>query len=198
MSARSRLELLLVRDGERTTLASPEVGLFTEALEAGALLGPGQRAGAIVALGRHFDLVVPNGAHGRVANERPERVQAPVGYGTTLYELTPIDAGEGATAGDADQESAGALVLRAPQTGRLYRRASPEAPPYVEARPPRPAAPPPPHGQAVGLLEVMKTFSQVLYHGGGGLPERGAVVRWLVEDGAEVREGDPLLEVEGS
>jgi len=192
MSARSRLELLLVRDGERTTLASPEVGLFTEALEAGALLGPGQRAGAIVALGRHFDLVVPNGAHGRVANERPERVQAPVGYGTTLYELTPIDAGEGATAGDADQESAGALVLRAPQTGRLYRRASPEDPPYVEAGDSLA------DGQAVGLLEVMKTFSQVLYHGGGGLPERGAVVRWLVEDGAEVREGDPLLEVEGS
>ena len=191
MSARSRLELLLVRDGERTTLASPEVGLFTEALEAGALLGPGQRAGAIVALGRHFDLVVPNGAHGRVANERPERVQAPVGFGTTLYELTPIDAGDGAVAGEDDRESAGAQVLRAPQTGRLYRRASPEDPPYVEA------GDSVTDGQAVGLLEVMKTFSQVLYQAGGGLPERAAVVRWLVEDGAEVREGDPLLEVEG-
>jgi acetyl-CoA carboxylase biotin carboxyl carrier protein len=106
-----------------------------------------------------------------------------------LYELAPIDAGQA-----ADEEAAGGseagLVLRAPQTGRFYHRPSPDEPPYAEVGGVLDA------GQAIGLLEVMKTFSQVTYEAKGGLPTRARLVRWLVEDGAEIRSGDALLEVE--
>ena len=50
-------------------------------------------------------------------------------------------------------------------------------------------------GQPIGLIEVMKTFAHVRY-AGAGLPPRGRVAKVLVEDGAEVGAGDPLIEIE--
>ena len=182
-------ELLVRRQGENTTLRAPEVGLFTESLPPGALLGPGQEAGAILAGGRATRLVVPAGVTGRVVNARRDRVQAPVGYGDVLYELAPIEAGAAAALEEAATGDEG-LVLRATQTGRFYRRPAPDEPAYVDAGAELA------EGQVVGMLEVMKTFSQLHYAAKGGLPARARLVRWLVEDGAELREGDPLFEVE--
>jgi len=184
-------ELLVRRDGATTLLLAPEVGLFTEAHAPGALLGPGQNAGALLAAAGATRLVVPEGVRGRVVNELRERVQAPVGYGEVLYELAGIEEG----AGDAAAVGAGAadedgLLLRATQTGRFYHRPAPDEPPYAELGSEIT------NGQAIGLLEVMKTFSQVPYQAKGGLPARATLVRWLVEDGAEIRKGDALLEVE--
>lgn len=183
------LELLARRDGDVTLLCAPGVGLFTEPLAPGALLGPGQDAGALLAAGRAARLLVPHGVQGRVVNALPERVQAPVGYGEVLYRLEPVEAGGGELA-EEGAGAAGGLVLPAPQTGRFYRRPAPDEPAYAEEGAELT------DGTAVGLLEVMKTFSQVHYQAKGGLPARARLARWLVEDGAEVRAGDPLLELE--
>lgn len=183
------LELLARRDGDATLLCSPGVGLFTEALGPGALLGPGQDGGALLSVGRAARLLVPAGVQGRVVSAPPERVQAPVAFGEVLYRLEPVEAGSGAEADEAGAGEEG-LVLPSPQTGRFYRRPSPDEPAYAEEGAELT------DGAAVGLLEVMKTFSQVHYQAKGGLPARARLVRWLVEDGAEVRAGDPLLELE--
>jgi acetyl-CoA carboxylase biotin carboxyl carrier protein len=50
-------------------------------------------------------------------------------------------------------------------------------------------------GRAVGLLEVMKTFSRVQY-GGNDLPERARVRAVLPKDGDDVNAGDVILELE--
>lgn len=192
MDTTSTTELLVRREGEATWLASPDVGLFTNAQHAGSLLGPGQFAGTLLAHGRQTKLLVPAGVCGRVTNERPERVHAPVGYGATLYELAPIEAGVALESEAAAEGDGSALIVPAPQTGRFYHRPSPDEPAYVD-----PGATVV-DGQPIGLLEIMKTFSQVLYHGTGKLPARAKVVRWLVEDGAEVREGEGLLEIEAA
>ena len=42
------------------------------------------------------------------------------------------------------------------------------------------------------MIEVMKTFNQILFEG-DGLPEEGVVEAVLVGDGEEVRAGDALL-----
>ena len=52
-------------------------------------------------------------------------------------------------------------------------------------------------GTVVGLVEVMKCFSQISY-GGPGLPERGTVVKALIDESAEVRFGQTLLLVKPS
>jgi biotin carboxyl carrier protein len=186
------LELLLERVGERLVLKSPGVGLFTRALPAGALVSPHASAGVLNALGRRFELVAPEGALGRVVNAPPERVQAPVGYGTVLYELAPLDSGALATpqVRAAAGARAGALVFRAPHSGRFWQRPSPNDPPFL--RPGDALA----DGQTIGLIEVMKTFTHLVYRSGGELPARAKLVRFLAADGAEVKDGGELLELE--
>lgn len=186
------LELLHGRDGERIVLRSPEVGLFTCALPAGALLAPRAAAGVLHSLGRRFDLVAPAGVVGRVVNARPERVFEPVGYGTVLYELTPLEADVPiATPGtNAPESASGAVLFRAPCSGRFWQRPAPSDPPFVREGALIQ------DGQTLGMIEVMKTFTHVVYRAGGELPLRARMVRFLVADGGEVEDGGALLELE--
>jgi len=185
------LELLIGREGERVVLRSPEVGTFTCALPAGALLAPRAAAGVLHSLGRRFDLIVPSGVAGRVVNARPERVLAPVGYGTVLYELEPLSADAGApAAADVSGAASGALLFRAPHSGRFWQRPAPNEPAF--ARPGDVLE----NGRTIGLIEVMKTFTHVVYRPGGELPGRARLVRFLVAEGGEVEEGGALLELE--
>jgi biotin carboxyl carrier protein len=69
--------------------------------------------------------------------------------------------------------------------GTFYRRSSPDAPPFVKEGDVIAA------GAVVGLVEVMKMFSEVQADAGG------RVVRILVENEAPVEAGQPLLVIEG-
>jgi biotin carboxyl carrier protein len=51
-------------------------------------------------------------------------------------------------------------------------------------------------GTPVGLIEVMKTFNHVVYRSSAGLPPRARVKRLVAGDGADVRQGDVLIELE--
>jgi 3-methylcrotonyl-CoA carboxylase beta subunit len=107
--------------------------------------------------------------------------------GAPTADLAPRSAGEPPRTGASSDVDG--LVFRAPLAGRVYFRPSPDKPSFVEVggfveR-----------GMAVCLLEVMKSFNRVAY-GGASLPERARVVRLLVEDGADVDAGTPLLELE--
>lgn len=184
------LELLVAREGERLVLKSPEVGLFTRALPTGTLLAPRAAAGVLHSLGRRFDLVAPSGAAGRVVNSPPERVLAPVGYGTVLYELAPLESAVFAVAHGGDGSSAGALVFRAPYSGRFWQRPAPNDPPFLRAGDALA------DGQTIGLIEVMKTFTHLVYRAMGELPTRARLVRFLVADGGEVKDGGALFELE--
>lgn len=189
-----RLELELGEDGGHAVLRSPEVGAFTNALPRGAIVAPGETAGAIVALGRAFALVVPEGARGEVVSDPPERVHHPVGFGDVLYRLAPVTSGGGAARASTarnDRATEG-LVLRSPQSGRFYHRPAPSEPPFVTVGGTLA------EGAPVGMIEVMKTFSHVPYRAVGGLPPRARVVRVIARDGADVRTGDPLIEVEST
>ncbi len=195
-------DVLLVRDGDSFRLLSPDVGLFTEPVPTSASIVPGQRVGALLALGRTIDLVAPEGSEGRVASSPQDRVRQPVGFGDVLYELAPLAAASGsASAASANPARAdenarsGSLVLRSPQTGRFYHRPSPGDPAFVSA------GSIVEDGRPVGLIEVMKTFSHVPYLSGGGpasggLPKRAKIVRMLASDGEDVKQGAPLCEVE--
>ncbi|MFT7486095.1 MAG: acetyl-CoA carboxylase biotin carboxyl carrier protein [Candidatus Paceibacteria bacterium] len=185
-------ELLLRKNGDSSELCAPEVGLFTCALGPGALIGPGQVAGTILCLGRQTNLIVPPGVHGRISSPKRDLIQAPVGYGDTLYELSSIDAAADELEAESSTTDGAALVLHAAQAGRFYHRPSPDEPAYIEVGEALK------DGQAIGLVEVMKTFSQVHYKLEAGLPSNARFVRFLVDDGAEIRRGDGLIEVESS
>ncbi len=174
----------------RLRLLSPGVGRLTDAPERGAALAAGQAAGVLLSLGRAVTLVVPEGAHGVVVSARPERVHAPVGFGDVVFELDPAGVAAGAAAAHAAAGASGGPVVRANQSGRFYRRAAPGDPPFVDVGAVLE------DGTPLGLIEVMKTFSHVVYRATGGLPPRARVTRVVAADGSDLEAGSPLLEVE--
>lgn len=189
---RESLEVLVERREDRILLLSPGVGLFTRARPEGALLAAGEEAGVLVTLGRSRALLVAPGVAGRVSSSPPVLVRQPVGWGDTLYELSTLDdaaAAQVASTPEARQEQ-GRLLFLSPQSGRFYHRPGPEEPPFVT-----PGATIE-EGEPLGLIEVMKTFAQISYQASGPLPRRAKVVSLLVEDGADIETGQPLLEVE--
>lgn len=189
----ARIELLVARDENGTHLLSPGVGHFTQGRPRGSLLAPGDVAGVIETLGVARELIVPASVTGRIVSDPPQRVHEPVGYRSPLYTLSPIDA---AAADAAVEERAGpasgALVFRAPYSGRFWHRPSPNDPAFVSEGDVFAA------GATIGLIEVMKTFTHLHYDATGELPEKARAVRLLVGDGEEVSQGDPLIEVEGA
>jgi len=110
-----------------------------------------------------------------------------------LYELGAVDSrlATRAKAPSTDATTAsGALVFRAPQTGRFWLRTAPAEPALVAVG--QVIEP----GAALGLIEVMKTFTILQYAATAQLPARARVVRILARDGAEVAERDALIELE--
>jgi len=187
------LELLVESDGGRQRLLAPAVGLLTCARAQGELLAEGQECGVLLVLGRAHTLLAPPGTSGRVANAAPERVHAPLGFGDLVYELEPLGTAlPRAAAAQAAAQKAGGLVLRAGQSGRFYLRPSPADAPFVQAGDVLS------EGTPVGLIEVMKTFTQVVHRAADGLPARARVRRYLVADGADVKQGQALLELEAA
>ena len=189
MTSNAALELLAAVDGERITLAAPEVGRFACAVPRGQALVPGQRAGVLLRLGRAVDLVVPEGVRGLVASDAPAAMRAAVESGQILYELAPLGGDqESLPQATAAADTEGALL--APQSGRFYLRPSPTDEAFCAVGDILEA------GSPVGLIEVMKTFAQVPYSASGGLPQRARLVEFLVQDGSDVDRGTPLLRVE--
>ncbi len=71
-----------------------------------------------------------------------------------------------------------------PLPGIFYRRPAPEKPPYKEV------GDPVANGDIIGLIEVMKQFTEL--HADAG----GKIVRFLVDDEAPVEPGQPVLVIE--
>ncbi len=79
-----------------------------------------------------------------------------------------------------DREAAKDNVIVAPVLGVFYRRPGPDQPPMAEPGQPVEA------GQAIGLIEVMKTYHEVT------APRAGVLAEFLVEDAAFVEYGAPI------
>jgi len=185
---------VVLHDPQSGDVASPAVGYWLDPPRDGAWLAPGSRIGTLRRLNRDFVLVLPADASGRVVRgASAERVCA-VEYAQTLFRLVPIEgaagtgAGDGAAAGRGADLPAGTHAVVAPSDGVFYSRPGPEEAPFVEVggRIHR--------GQPVGLVEVMKTFNQIVY-GGPGLPEQAEVLELRCADGDEVAAGAVLLVV---
>ena len=191
MDAKMRIECLAeVVDG-RVRLSSPEVGLYAQAPDPGAVLVPGARLGVVLRLGVVHELIVPPGASGVVVGEPPARLRHPVGHGDLLVELEPVSTvGPAQAASKAASGAKDLLVVKASSSGRFWHRPAPGEPAFLEVGQ-RLA-----EGQALGLLEVMKTFSHVGYKSGGTLPPGARFVRYACADGAEVKAGAALVVVE--
>ena len=190
----SRLDVLVSENPDRPDellVKSPAVGRFGAALIAGEVVVGGSRIGSLTSLGRRIDLAIPRGVTGRVAELELDRGSGPVGYGQRLLRLVPVEAsgeGDGIAVGLSDDSGdlpQGTFAVRSSSHGMFYQRPRPDEPPYVEI------GTVVDHGVTLGLVEVMKCFSAVVY-GGDDLPARAEIVEVRSDDGAEV-ETDQIL-----
>jgi acetyl-CoA carboxylase biotin carboxyl carrier protein len=187
---RPRLTALMKKREGRIEVRAPSVGLWREAPPLGSLLLPGMKLGAIEVLGTLFDLIAPEGAAGIVTEVEAARARNPVAHGDVLLVLDREHAGQLATAEtERSDEAPSGMVFVSPMSGRFYRRAGPDKPPFVQDGDEIG------QGQTICLLEVMKTFNRITY-GGGGHPERARVVRVVPADGDDLALGDPILELQ--
>lgn len=192
------LHVLAETDGAgRVRVLAPKVGAWAMHPHPGALLGPGSPVGLLDQLNRRYALALPDGVAGRLSGGLPQDRVIAVEYGQVLFLLEPLAAGDlerldrdGGTPGVPASHGLpqGHHAVVAPTDGVFYRSPRPGAPPFVApgdgVR----------EGQPVGLVEVMKTFGQVLY-GGPGLPGEAEVVEVRAEDASEIRAGQVLLVV---
>ena len=177
------------RDDGTVRVLAPAIGWWTEHPPAGALLGAGSRVGVLLRAGRQVPMHLPADVGGRICTPLSSDRMLAVEYGQPLFDLAPLSAvAEPAGARPATGEGAGEglLAVSSPTDGIFYRRPAPGAPPFVDVGATIE------QGHPVGLIEVMKTFHQVLY-GGAGLPARAVVAQVRCEDGAEVHAGEALL-----
>jgi acetyl-CoA carboxylase biotin carboxyl carrier protein len=188
--------LLAPRHGEdaaRWELRSPRVGYFFNAPALGSLLVAGEVLGTIEVLGQRINLLVPPAQSGKVVEVvKPELVRKPVGYGECLVVLEPISIHSGAADKNSAPGSAGVATSQrfvTPTSGRYYARPAPDRPPFIQVGDVIES------GKAIGLLEVMKTFSRIHY-GGPSLPAKIRVLELLVADQDEISAGTPIFAYE--
>lgn len=185
---RFKLELLVEGDAATGWVArSPAVGVWSRIPAIGAPVAEAG-AGILAQAGRRFELALPAGAAGRVAEVQADgRRELDVEWGQELFRLAAAgDAGEVEGSGTDAAGTESADVLRAPSDGVFYTRPTPDAAPFAEVGATIRC------GQPVGLIEVMKTFNHVLFEG-EGLPETAVVVAYLVADGEAVTAGSAIL-----
>lgn len=75
-------------------------------------------------------------------------------------------------------------TIPAPLPGTFYRGPAPDQPPFKSEGDTIAV------GDAIGLIEVMKTFTQV------AAEEAGKIVRFFVENEGAVAAGEPLYDIE--
>lgn len=182
---------LVAREDGTLALVAPKPAYWREAPKKGAVIVPGASIGRLEVLGGLEPIVAPKTAAGRVIEVfEPKLARRAVDAATVLLVLDPNALGAGAEiAASATSRATEGLVFRAPMSGRLYRKPSPNDPPFVQVGQTIHV------GETVGLLEVMKTFNRVTF-GGDELPASAKVKAIVAEDGADLDAGDVILVLE--
>lgn len=168
---------------------SPAVGVAEGLPAVGVYVNPNQAFAWLQILNRRHAVHLPRNVGGVVREHLIGDSATPVGYGQPLLRIAEDAVVHHAGAAGEREAAAGEgdlIAVPAPSDGVFYRRASPDSPPYVDEGSEVAG------GSVLGLVEVMKSFGQIVY-GGPDMPARGTVARVLVEDGAEVAFGQTLF-----
>lgn len=179
---------------DRHLVLAPTVGYYSACPKPGLFLSGGCFIGNFKILNTSYHLFLPEGFYGRVEIEEDRDMALPMGHGQELFRLNPdknFTGPEKQTAGsDANIDtSETGFVITAFTTGIFYAKPSPDAPPFVtEGQVIE-------KGKAMGLIEVMKTFNHIIFHG-TDKSAAGIIKKAYVKDSQEVKLGQPLFLIE--
>lgn len=191
------IEVLSSVDDSGMRIQSPGVGRFSGQPRNGTFVSAGDVVGKLQIMNTVFHLILPQGVGGRVAVDTERDRVIDVDYGRELFYLKSqmefqeessgreIPGGNRASGNEAGEAEEGFVII-AFTTGIFYRKPSPDVPPYVtEGQKIE-------KGKILGLIEVMKTFNHIVFHG-TDTATTGTVKRIYMADAAEVKLGEPLF-----
>lgn len=178
-----------------TVVRAPAVGWWSGIPRPGSVVGEGSHIGYLDRLGRRYLLELPRGASGCIVGGLPQGRRVALEYGELLFRLAPVESSRVGQEGTPDPGEdragdlpGGAWAVVAPTDGVFYRRPAPDVEAYVDVgtRIRR--------GDAIGLVEVMKTFNQIVFDDPLA-PDEVEVLEVRGGDGEEVSAGQVLVVV---
>ncbi|MEN8223489.1 MAG: biotin/lipoyl-containing protein [Acidobacteriota bacterium] len=185
------MEVLFEKNDITFNILSPGVGVFESIVKNGEFISAGSAIGNLFILGLRFVLTLPQNISGIVDTGENNLQIFPVGYKTPILSLSSdIEKQEKKSSEklkkNNDRGQSNEMIITAFTTGIFYTRPSPDSPPYIS-----------PgsiihKGNVLGLIEVMKSFNQIVFTG-DGKNESGKVLKIVAEDSSEVSFGDPLV-----
>jgi len=178
-------------------ILSPIVGVYYSFPEKGTFLSAGSSIGKLRVLNTIYDLLLPRNVLGEVVSLQQQNGDKiiNVGYGQELFRLNPKKGLTDLEDKVAETKSSGGESLEeghkitAFTTGIFYSKPSPDAPPYVEEGDTIEK------GKVLGLIEVMKTFNQIIFSGIDS-SDTGRITKILAKDSQEVKLNQPLFLIE--
>ena len=192
-----RLQSLSEVEDSRYVIFSPGVGYYIDWPRNGTVLTGGSYIGRLKILDTYYNLYLPADIFGRVMVNNDRDFVLPVAYREELFQLNPdknIDESEQKKAivdsvSDKIEASMVGFIVTAFTTGIFYAKPSPDSPPFVvEGQDIE-------NGKALGLIEVMKTFNHIIFHG-TDKSATGKIKKIFVRDSQEVKLGQPLFLIE--
>ena len=189
--AKQTLEPIIQPEENLHIVRSPNVGLYGHWPQPGALLAPGSYIGSLKILRSTYDLHMPSNLQGRVV-PGPERDYAvPMEYRQELFRIETLtdtieNAETAAQTEDSEEPIEVGFVVRAFTNGIFYSASSPDTPPFASVGQKIHK------GKTLGLIEVMKTFNYIIFHG-TDVAANGEIKRIYVKDSEEVKQGQPLF-----
>ncbi|MEN8154828.1 MAG: biotin/lipoyl-containing protein [Acidobacteriota bacterium] len=175
-------------EGEITIL-SPAVGIFRKKFKNGDFLCNNAHIGNITILNKDYNVFLPENISGIISFMDDNRIEIPVGYKDKLFSLKDPGSLKKIETKPSENENVSSgndIIIKAFTTGIFYRKPAPESPPFVEKGSVIK------RGELLGLIEVMKSFNQIIFSKESDM-EEGIIKKILVEDSREVKSGDPLF-----
>jgi len=189
--SKRKVEALVLDQKGSVLILSPAVGIFRSWVRDGDSLGPGALFGDLTILDSRKRISLPPTVSGLVVT--PENFQKvfPVGYKSPIFS---IRSGQSPALGQSNVEiprgeasfGKNEMIIKAFTSGIFYTRPSPDADPFVSPGSILRT------GSVLGLIEVMKSFNQIIYSN-ETINGSGKVVKILKKDSEEVNIGDPLF-----
>ncbi|MGD2089724.1 MAG: biotin/lipoyl-binding protein [Candidatus Aminicenantes bacterium] len=195
----TQLPIMSELSEDQQRILAPAAGYYSERPQTGAFLIGGSFVGKLKILNQYYDLHLPQDVYGQVWAEEKTDLVIPVEYGQELFRLNPERSLFDKRITVTEVESkikeveagipAEGFVVTAFTNGIFYAKPSPDAPPFVSLGQEIEK------GKALGLIEVMKTFNHIIFHGTED-SETGKITKIYVKDSQEVKQGDPLFLIE--
>jgi acetyl-CoA carboxylase biotin carboxyl carrier protein len=185
------LSVIVAEEGSVYKVLSPAVGYYHIQVKNEMPLAPGSEIGILRILNKRYNLKLPGNISGKVLLKNDLDFSIPVGFKEELFRLDCSSYGSTVSKKESDKQkeevNAGdGFIIKAFTTGIFYRKPSPDSPPFIEV------GKKVEKGKTLGLIEVMKSFNQIIFSGEENF-NYGIVKKIYAEDSQEVKTGEPLF-----